>query len=913
MEHAAAGVLLTPKCCPISALLVVAAFLASSTSGFAQAAAQVTTVPAGDQSPFQMKVTSNLVVVRVVVRDAQNEPVENLKQEDFKLFDRGKQQAITQFAVETAAAQTQAPTATPVNTSTPGVSLSTVPRRFVALYFDDLNMSDADVMHARDAADRYLASNLQPTDRVGLFTSGNSLSDFTGDPKQIHDALLKLHASPVAQKTHECPELSDYQAEQIIEFDDENTDAWQVAKDQASNDQRCTQVPTGPGEPQRYIAVLARKVLEQSQLQARANLEELDKVVNYVSRMPGQRAVVLVSPGYLSRSEETQLEQTIDRALRAQVVISSLDPRGLADPLHESDVSHTYMPALAANLHRLRSDRESAAREVLQEVAQGTGGEFLHNINDLQAGFRVLRSPSGYYLGFAPTDLKPDGKFHDLKVELAEKHKGFSVQARRGYFAPRSEAEAETLATAGETGDPEAQAKEQLREAVFAKTELQQLPVTTDVKVYSTKTDDRELTLSAHLDTRSLHFRKDGQRNLNSVTFVFAVFDQKDNLLQVQKGQAPLNPLDAQLEQVRSAGLKMDSKFELKPGVYRVREVVTDAEEHRVTALSRNVDVSTECCAPREVASNQPILPGLPGTAPNLPSNPPARANAPTTYVDYPLPKLRTAVPALNGIKPGTSQDELASILLRAGEATLNSLSRVPNLSSLEDVYSAVMSRAGEPANSVLGMEESPALLDLETQLQQMRSVEFNYLLLFDHHPDGATAITELRTDFKNRQISSPVDGVAPRGFGFAYQWLLLSPANQPELRFRYLGEQSMNDHKTFVLGFVQIPNLVKLPGKFKGAGKEEEFFFQGIAWIDQSSFNVVRLQTDLLSPVPSVNLLQMTTDLRFRSVRIKGYDADFWLPSQVLIRTEQGESVLNELHQYSRYKFFHAQSRLLP
>ena len=287
MEHAAAGILIKPKNFLISAPLVVAAFLTSATYGFAQAPAQVSTVPTGDQSPFHLKVTSNLVVVRVVVRDAQNKPVENLKQEDFKLFDRGKQQSITQFAVETTAAEAQAPTVTSMNPSAPGVSLSTVPRRFVALYFDDLNMSDADVMHARDAADRYLASNLQPTDRVALFTSGNSLSDFTGDPKQIHDALLKLHTSPVAQRPHDCPELSDYQAEQIIEFDDENTDAWQVAKDQARNDQRCSQVPTGPGEPQRYIAVLARKVLEQSQIQARANLEELDKVVNYVSRMPG--------------------------------------------------------------------------------------------------------------------------------------------------------------------------------------------------------------------------------------------------------------------------------------------------------------------------------------------------------------------------------------------------------------------------------------------------------------------------------------------------------------------------------------------------------------------------------------------------------------------------------------------------
>lgn len=907
MEHAATGILTTRSSLLIPALLVAAALLASSVPLFAQAASQVTPSPTGDQSPFHLQVSSNLVVVRVVVRDAQNKPVENLKQEDFKLFDRGKLQSITQFAVETTAAQPS----TPVHTSAPGASLSSIPQRFVALYFDDLNMSDADLMHAREAADRYLATNLQPTDRVALFTSENSLTDFTGDPKQIHDALLKLHASPAAPKIHECPELSDYQAEQIIEFDDENTDAWQVAKDQAQNDQRCSQVPTGPGEPQRYIAVLARKVMEQSQMQSRANLQELDKVVNYVSRMPGQRAVVLVSPGYLSRSEQSQLEQTIDRALRAQVVISSLDPRGLSDPSHESDVSHTYMsPFLAANSHRLRSDRETAARDVLQAVAQGTGGEFVHNTNDLQAEFGVLATPSGYYLGFAPTDLKPDGKFHDLKVELVEKHKGLSVQARRGYFAPRSGAEAEAVAKPGASGDPEAQAKEQLREAVFSKTELQQLPVTLDVKVYSTKTDDRELALSALLDTRSLHFRKDGQRNLNSVTFVFAVFDQKDNLLQVQKGQAPFDTPDAELEHVQSAGLKMDSKFVLKPGKYRIREVVTDAEEHRVTAVSRNVDVSAECCAPREVASKPPTSAAPPAT--NLASNPPARASAPT-YVDYPLPKLRTAVPALNGIKLDENQDQLASILSRAGDATLRSLSRVPNLSSLEDVYSGVVSRTAGPANSVLGMEESPALLDLETQLRQMRSIEFNYLLLFDHHPDGATAIKELRTDFKDRQVSGPVDGVAPRGFGFAYQWLLLSPANQSELRFRYLGQQSMDDRKTFVLAFVQIPNQVKLPGKFKSGGREEPFFFQGIAWIDQSTFNVVRLQTDLLSPVPSVNLVQMTTDLRFRSVRIKGYDADFWLPSQVLIRTEQGESVLNELHQYSRYKFFHAESRLLP
>ena len=350
---------------------------------------------------------------------------------------------------------------------------------------------------------------------------------------------------------------------------------------------------------------MARRVLEQSQNQARANLQELEKVVNYVARMPGQRIVVLVSPGFLSRSEQFDLDQIMDRALRAQVVISSLDPRGMVNMMREGDVSHSYIPSgtpgpggSAAGIpQRLDEARESDARDVLQEVAQGTGGQFIHNNNDLQAGFGVLAGAPSYYLGFAPTDMKFDGKFHDLKVELAEKHAGFSLQARRGYFAPRSEAEAAASVEPGGPVDPDAQVKEQIREAVYSRADVQQLPVTMDVKVFATKTEDRELVLSGRLDTKSLHLRKDGQRNLNNVTFVSAIFDQKDNLVQLQRGQAKLDAPDAQLQQVLSAGLKMDSTFQLKPGTYRVREVVTDSEEHQITAVSRNVNVSAECCA----------------------------------------------------------------------------------------------------------------------------------------------------------------------------------------------------------------------------------------------------------------------------------------------------------------------------
>jgi VWFA-related protein len=100
------------------------------------------------------------VLVRVVVRDAEGKPVEGLRKEDFKVLDRGKEQSISQFEVETS---TPLPR-TLAGKSAPGQTAPTpptaIPGNFVGLYFDDLNTSVADMDFARDAADRYLAVNL---------------------------------------------------------------------------------------------------------------------------------------------------------------------------------------------------------------------------------------------------------------------------------------------------------------------------------------------------------------------------------------------------------------------------------------------------------------------------------------------------------------------------------------------------------------------------------------------------------------------------------------------------------------------------------------------------------------------------------------------------------------------------------
>ena len=75
----------------------------------------------------------------------------------------------------------------------------------------------------------------------------------------------------------------------------------------------------------------------------------------------------------------------------------------------------------------------------MAELADGTGGTFFHNRNDLDAGFKALTEPPEalYLLEISLDGVKADGKYHRLKVKVDRE--GMELQARQGYSAPKAE------------------------------------------------------------------------------------------------------------------------------------------------------------------------------------------------------------------------------------------------------------------------------------------------------------------------------------------------------------------------------------------------------------------------------------------------------------------------------------------
>lgn len=521
------------------------------------------------------KVNVNLVLVRVVVRDASGHSIGNLQKEDFLLFDNRKPQVITQFSAEQAGRKNETRTTAEANGEDSGNAQNEpvfVPESFIAYLFDDVHLTFGDLTRARNAADVHIRS-LRPNDRAAIFTtSGRTMLDFTDDRAKLHQALFELQPHPITGPgTTGCFTVSYYMADLIENQHDGQ--AMNVATQDAlacifNNDPRMVSAA------QQFADSTARQVLESGVAESHITLTVVSDIIRRLSVAPGQRSIVLVSPGFLTPQLEVEYTSAIDRAVKAQVVIGALDARGLyVSSVMDASSQAPPTPMSISMKQQYDSSEALATSEILGVLSDATGGVFFHNSNDLDDGFRrVASTPEySYVLGFSPANLKLDGSFHALKLTLKNPQK-FSIQARRGYYAPKHRQ------------DQAEQAKQEIEDALFSQEEMHSLPVELHTQFYKASEADAKLTVLAHIDVRRLRLRKVDGRNQNELTLVSGLFNGNGSLVQAIQKTLTMKLKDETLEKKMGSGITLRTSFDVKPGNYLVRLVVRDAEGQLLSA-----------------------------------------------------------------------------------------------------------------------------------------------------------------------------------------------------------------------------------------------------------------------------------------------------------------------------------------
>lgn len=541
-----------------------------------QPAAEITT----REAPVTFRSRVNLVTVPVVVRDSKRTAVGTLDKDDFQLFDGGKPQIVSRFSIEKPTVRQPAPAAPEVPAAhgvAPAVAAPVMPQRFVAVVVDDLHTEFADLVWARQAAEKFLASSTGPSERIAIYTtSGQNAVDFTNDGDQLNKTLLAIRSG--VKTALECPQITYYVADQI-----ENHDNQELLGIMEGDLRACKGVPYTKNEAENMVRNAARRALAEGDWNTRQALSTLRAVIGKLATAPGQRSLVLVSDGFLLLDQHRPDEMSlIESAIRANVVINGLDAAGLKAYVPGGDASVHGSPTANGSMAKITYDLSAtaAAAAVMDEAARGTGGRFFKNSNDMDAGFRLLAGApeSIYLLGFAPQNLKFDGRYHNLKVTLRNP-KGLTVEARPGYYAPNREI------------DPAEQAKEEIQAAFFSTEEIREIPAAMETQFFKTAPDEATVDILARVEVKQLNFKQEDGRNRNDVTVVCGMFDENGNYVSGIQKVLEMRLKDETLATGMANGISVRSSLKTKPGRYLVRVVVRDSQGQELTALSGAVEI----------------------------------------------------------------------------------------------------------------------------------------------------------------------------------------------------------------------------------------------------------------------------------------------------------------------------------
>ena len=377
----------------------------------------------GAQQPSVFRAGVEYVPVDVVVTDGNDEPVTDLKADEFEIYQGGRRQTIADFrfvSIPVAERDIAAVRNQPdIQNVASNVQVSPDSRLFVLLV-DDLHTLEYEIVQVKQVMTDFVRA-LSPADEVAVVFAGRSdLSvNFTTDPARMLRAI------------------------------DNTREAFGFAIDalgRSANEDRGMngRAMTAPGRAVAFAFKNAARALAGSGHPRRA--------IVYVS---GGSPIDHEAANWTHVVSE-DLRDAFETARRSNVPIYSLDPRGLAQP---ADVVRGGIGAIggggATSTYGVMKQIQ-VQQANLSAASINTGGRAFVNQSDLAGAIKAIVRENGsfYALGYYPSPAPKDGRFHPIEVKVTRP--GVRVRARPGYTsasaAGADESAADRLAAAMSSG-----------------------------------------------------------------------------------------------------------------------------------------------------------------------------------------------------------------------------------------------------------------------------------------------------------------------------------------------------------------------------------------------------------------------------------------------------------------------------
>jgi len=432
--------------------------------------------PSGDDSSITFKVSSQIVVVDVVVTDRSGKPVSGIAPSEFHVAEDGKDQRIANFeesgeggghsvapglvpeasAPQSAGESPKLPSNIFTNNSTAAET-----RTVTLILLDLLNTPVPDQHYAREELIKYLKS--KPIDQpVALCTLSSNLRLIQGFTQEENQLIAAINGKKGGVKAN--PWQSDTGLTREVQFQ----------RDLSLLD----------SSAQFTMQLLQEQQDEQAahniDVRMRYTLDAFAQLARYLSGIPGRKNVIWISGSFpisiapnpsfsqlqgVVRNYTADIKNTSNLLAQSHVAVYPVSAKGsVTQTMYSAANNGEYVPpqvagsltpisagagnpALANTSTSLpmpsrmqdetRQFRETQAAELaaMDQVAADTGGKAFYGTNKLDEAIEsAVDQGSHYYtLSYSPSNKRYDGGFRKIKISI--ERKGYHLAYRQGYYA----------------------------------------------------------------------------------------------------------------------------------------------------------------------------------------------------------------------------------------------------------------------------------------------------------------------------------------------------------------------------------------------------------------------------------------------------------------------------------------------
>ena len=494
-------------------------------------------------------VESAMVVVDVTVRDSKGKLVDDLKKEDFRIFEDNAPQNLVTFSAENVAigpvskaanqsmgqpeesqSQPQAIVNLALNPSAPVKKEDLADKRLVILFFDLNSLGNENLIRAVDAAHDFIARQTGPQDLMAIATYSSTLSlvqDFTND----HELLLKTLNEISSNKSEEstASDTSTESSDEVfvpdsVQFDVFNTDR---------------------------------------------RLSALETLAKMYREFPERKSLIYFSGGVTTTGVENnaQIRSTVDSANRSNMSIYTVDSQGLVALPPGGDASRKSAGSAAFGGSGMMRQRNSlsSSQETLVTLAHDTGGRSFSDSNDLSLAMKQVQVDTNVYyvLGYFSSNPKEDGKYRKIRVEL--NRSGLKIANRPGYFASKA------------FGQLTQQEKDlQLTHAMNVERPFVDVPLILEADFFRKDNNTNYVPISIEIHGDGLQFEEKGSNREGKFEFVAQAYDPKGRVTGVARDAVSVKLPVEKAEKIKSGGIFYSTGFQLRPGAYNLKFLVRD-------------------------------------------------------------------------------------------------------------------------------------------------------------------------------------------------------------------------------------------------------------------------------------------------------------------------------------------------